>query len=112
VGPFELYDVEPGRVRREVRDPLDVGIQRCMAADLAGGDAEHNAAGLRAVFEDRDRGPHCDAVVLNAALALEVSGAVPSPAAGVVAAVQTIRSGDAARLLARLAEFGGRLGGR
>jgi anthranilate phosphoribosyltransferase len=109
VGPFELYDVEPGRVRREVRDPLDFGIQRCTPADLAGGDAAHNAAGLRAVFEGRDRGPHCDAVVLNAALALEVTGAVPSPGAGVVAAVQTIRSGDAARLLAMLAEFGGRV---
>jgi anthranilate phosphoribosyltransferase len=109
IGPFELYDVEPGSVRREVRDPLDVGIQRCTAGDLAGGDAEHNAAGLRAVFEGRDQGPHRDAVVLNAALALEVTGAVPSPGAGVVAAMQTIRGGDAAQLLSRLAEFGGRV---
>jgi anthranilate phosphoribosyltransferase len=109
IGPFELYDVEPGRVRREVRDPRDVGIQRCTAGDLAGGDAEHNAAGLRAVFEGRDQGPHRDAVVLNAALALEVTGAVPSPGAGVVAAMQTIRGGDAAQLLSRLAEFGGRV---
>jgi len=51
VGPFELYDVQPGRVTREVRDPLDLGIQRCTAADLAGGDAAHNAVGLREVFE-------------------------------------------------------------
>jgi len=109
VGPFELYDVEPGRVRREVRDPLDLGIQRCTAADLAGGDADRNAAELRAVFQGRDQGPHCDAVVLNAALALEVTGAVSSPGAGLVAAVQAIRNGDAARLLSRLAEFGGRL---
>jgi anthranilate phosphoribosyltransferase len=108
VGPFELYDVQPGRVTREVRDPLDLGIQRCTPADLAGGDAERNAAGLRAVFEGRDQGPHCDAVVLNAALALEVTGAVPSAGAGVVAALHSIRSGDAARLLERLAAFGRR----
>ena len=106
VGPFELYDVQPGRVTREVRDPLDLGMQRCMPADLAGGDAEHNAAGLRAVLEGRDRGPHCDAIVLNAALALEVAGAVPSAGVGVIAAVEAIRRGDGVRLLERLAAFG------
>jgi len=106
VGPFELYDVQPGKVTREVRDPLDLGIQRCTAADLAGGDAEHNAAGLRAVFEGRDQGPHCDAIVLNTALALEVTGAVPTAGAGVIAALEAIRHGDALRLLERLAAFG------
>ncbi len=112
VGPFELYDVGPGSVRRELRDPLDLGIQRCTAGDLAGGDAAHNAVGLREVFEGRDRGPHRDALLLNAALALEVTGAVASAAAGVEAAAATIERGDAARLLARLAEFGGRAAGR
>jgi len=106
VGPFELYDVQPGRVTREVRDPLDLGMQRCMPAELAGGDAGHNAAGLRAVFEGRDTGPHCDAIVLNAALALEVAGAVPSAGVGVIAAVEAIRRGDGVRLLERLAAFG------
>jgi anthranilate phosphoribosyltransferase len=106
VGPFELYDAQPGKVARELRDPLDLGLQRCTPADLAGGDAVQNAAELRAVFEGRDHGPHCDAIVLNAALALEVSGAKPSAAAGVMAAREAIRRGDAARLLERLAAFG------
>jgi anthranilate phosphoribosyltransferase len=106
VGPFELYDVQPGRVSHELRDARDLGMQRCSAADLAGGDAGHNAAGLRAVFEGRDRGPHCDAIVLNAALALEVTGAVPTAAAGVAAAREAISRGDAARLLEKLAAFG------
>jgi anthranilate phosphoribosyltransferase len=108
VGPFELYDVGPGRVARELRDPRDLGLPRCTAAELAGGDAAHNAAGLHAVFEGRDRGPHRDALLLNAALALEVTGAVSSAREGVAAARATIERGDAARLLVRLAEFGGR----
>jgi anthranilate phosphoribosyltransferase len=106
VGPFELYDVQPGRVTREVRDPRDLGMARCAPADLAGGDAAHNAVGLRAVFEGRDAGPHRDAIVLNAALALEVTGAVPSAVAGVAAANEAITRGDGARLLERLAAFG------
>jgi anthranilate phosphoribosyltransferase len=105
VGPFELYDVQPGRASREVRDPRDLGIARCSAADLAGGDVEHNAAGLRAVFEGRDTGAHRDAIVLNAALALEVTGAVPSAAAGVAAARAALERGDGARLLEKLATF-------
>jgi anthranilate phosphoribosyltransferase len=58
------------------------------------------------VFEGRDRGPHRDAVVLNAALALEVAGAVPSAAEGVQAAHAAIDRGDAQRLLERIADFG------
>jgi anthranilate phosphoribosyltransferase len=107
-GPFELYDVRPGHVRREERDAAALGIGRCSPDDLAGGDAAHNAAGLRAVFEGRDRGPHRDAIVLNAALALEVTGAVPDAAAGVRAAGEAIDRGDAATLLERLATFGRR----
>jgi len=112
VGPFELYDVRPGRVTRSLRDARDLGIERCGAADLAGGDAAHNASGLRAVFEGRDRGPHLDALLLNAALALEVTGAGPSAEAGIAAARDAIHRGDAVRLLERLAAFGRRAGGR
>jgi anthranilate phosphoribosyltransferase len=108
VGPFELYDVRPGRAERSLRDPRELGLARCGAADLAGGDAAHNAAGLRAVFEGRDRGAHRDAVLLNAALALEVCGAVGDARAGVQAAAQAVDRGDASRLLTRLAAFGAR----
>jgi anthranilate phosphoribosyltransferase len=111
VGPFELYDVAPGSVRRELRDARELGMARCTPADLAGGDAAENAAALRAVFEGGDRGAHRDAVVLNAALALEVTGNAPSLEAGVSAAAAAIDRGDAARMLERLAEFGRRKSG-
>jgi anthranilate phosphoribosyltransferase len=110
IGPFELLDVRPGRVSRELRDPRDLGLARCTTADLAGGNPAENAAALRAVFEGRDRGPHRDALALNAALALEVTGAVSSPVQGLEAAYAAIDRGDAARLLDRLAGFGGRAG--
>jgi anthranilate phosphoribosyltransferase len=109
VGPFELYDVRPGRIERSVRDPRDLGMQRCTPESLAGGDAAHNAAGLRAVFEGRDRGPHRDAIILNTALALELTGAVESAAAGVRAASDALDRGDGVHLLERLAAFGSSL---
>jgi anthranilate phosphoribosyltransferase len=99
IGPFELYDVRPGRVERQVRDPRELGFARCAPGDLAGGDAAHNAACVRAVFAGEDRGAHRDALVLNAALALEIMGRVARPADGVAAAASAIDRGDATKLL-------------
>jgi anthranilate phosphoribosyltransferase len=109
-GPFELYDVSRGRVERSERDPLGYGLKRCSPDDLAGGDAIHNAAGMRAVFAGHDRGPHRDALILNAALVLEVTGAVHEPAAGVRAAGEAIDRGDGIALLEKLAAFGASAG--
>jgi anthranilate phosphoribosyltransferase len=105
-GPFELYDVGPGRIERTERDPQDCGLVRCAPQDLAGGDAAHNAVGLRAVFAGEDRGPHRDALVLNAALVLEVTGRVLDPREAVRAAQQSLDRGDGLRLLEKLAAFG------
>ena len=110
-GPFELYDVTPGHVVRTERDPLDCGLARCTPQSLAGGDAAHNAAGMRAVFTGQDRGSHRDALVLNAALALEVTGTVADPHAAIRAASDALDRGDGARLLDRLATFGRSMGG-
>jgi anthranilate phosphoribosyltransferase len=109
IGPFELYDVRPRSVVREVRDPLELGFRRCATADLAGGDAAHNVARLRAVFDAEDRGPHRDALVLNAALALEVMGRVSTTAEGIDLAGACLDRGDARRLLDRLGAFGNEL---
>jgi anthranilate phosphoribosyltransferase len=108
IGPFELFDVRPGRVSREVRDPRELGFKRCAPAELAGGDAAHNAARLRAVFDTEDRGAHRDALVLNAALALELMGRVHGAARGVELAQDCIDGGHARRLLDGLAAFGRR----
>ena len=110
-GPFELYDVSPGRVERTERDPQDLGLAKCSPTALAGGDAAHNALELKAVFTGQDRGPHRDALVLNAALALEVTGAVADPVAAVRAAQDALDRGDGAGFLQRLASFGRSIGG-
>jgi anthranilate phosphoribosyltransferase len=105
-GPFELYDVRRGRIERTERDPADYGLARCTPRALAGGDAAHNAAGMRAVFSGEDHGPHRDALVLNAALVLELTGTVPDAVDAIRAAAEAIDRGDALRLVERLARFG------
>ncbi|MDH3589368.1 MAG: anthranilate phosphoribosyltransferase, partial [Gammaproteobacteria bacterium] len=73
VGPFLLYDVRPGQIEEEHRDPRDYKIDRCRPEDLTGGDAADNAQELRAVFKGK-LGAHYDALTLGAALMLEVTG--------------------------------------
>ncbi|HET7756427.1 MAG TPA: anthranilate phosphoribosyltransferase [Steroidobacteraceae bacterium] len=102
IGPFTVFDVRPGRVTVGVRAPADYGLASCAPADLAGGDAAHNARALGAVLTGEDRGAHRDCLLLGAALALEVVGATSDPRAGVARAAEAIDSGAAARLLEAL----------
>ena len=104
-GPFTLFDVRPGIVERGRREPVDLGLPRCAPESLLGGDAWTNARALRAALTG-EPGPHADALVLGAALALEVTGAAPGPGKAVARARRAIVDGSAARTLDRLAAFG------
>jgi anthranilate phosphoribosyltransferase len=73
VGPYLLLDVTPGDVSERTEDPFDFGLQRCSPEDLVGGDPAGNAAAIRSVFAGED-GPHRDALILGASLALRVTG--------------------------------------
>ena len=106
VGPFTVFDVRPGHVEMDVRRPEDYGFGACKTADLAGGDAKHNAGALKAVLEGQDHGPHRDCLLLGASLALEVAGKVHRPREGVERAVHAIDSGAARRVLEAIAQVG------
>jgi len=106
IGPFLAFDVSPGRVQRLELDPAGWGLRACAAHELAGGDAAANAAALRAVFERRDRGAHCDALCLQSGVALFIAGRAATVEAGIAAARDTLESGRADAWLAALLRLG------
>jgi anthranilate phosphoribosyltransferase len=108
IGPFTVFDVTPGKVVRTVRSAEEFALPRCTAEDLRGGDATYNAQHLRAVLEDRERGAHRNAIVLQAALVLEIMGKSNSPREGARMAEDAIESGAGKQLLEKLAAFGRR----
>ncbi len=57
------------------------------------------------VLRGEQRGPHRDALVLSAALALEVAGRADGPHDSAALAAAAIDDGRASSLLARLAAF-------
>jgi anthranilate phosphoribosyltransferase len=105
LGPFLLLDVQPGVVRESRRSPAEYGMQACDEAALQGADASHNAAALTRVLRGEERGAHRDALVLGAALALEVAGRAATPLAAAAMAAAAIDDGRASALLAKLAAF-------
>ncbi len=104
VAPFTLFDVRPGSVREERRDPADYGLPRRHPQELEGGDAAFNARVLRLALTGAE-GAVRDALVLGAALVLEVTGGASSLRAAAAAAAAAIDDGSAARVLDRLKAF-------
>lgn len=109
VGPFHLFDVRPGRVVRTTRSAEEFGLPACAPEDLRGGDVAYNAERLRAVLEGYDRSAHRHAVVLQAALVLELLGKASSAREAALQAEEAIDSGAGRTLLEKLAAFGASL---
>lgn len=76
----------------------DLGLPSSPVEAIRGGDPAHNAAALRALLKG-EPGAYRDAVLLNAAAALVVAGAVTDLAEGVELAAETIDAGLANALL-------------
>ena len=107
VGPFLMLDVRDGAVSESHRDPAEWGLSRCSAEDLAGGDAEYNATRLRAALTGREEGAHRDALLLSAALALELTGLAADPVEAMTRARDALADGSGGALLAALAAQAG-----
>ncbi len=82
-------------------DPEALGFPPATLDDLRGGDAEFNAAVIRAVLGG-ERGPRRDIGVLNAGAALVVAGRATDLAEGIVLAEGAADSGRAAGVLEAL----------
>src|SRR6266566_7167483 len=88
-GPTAVAALEHGRVRTFEIDPESLGIARVNPEALRGGDAEPNAAALKAVLEGR-KSAYRDVAALNAAAALVVAAKVETLADGLKLAQHAI----------------------
>ncbi|MCH0566389.1 MULTISPECIES: anthranilate phosphoribosyltransferase [unclassified Streptomyces] len=100
-----VWVVRDGKVREEVFDPRDVGLDVVPVEALRGADAAYNAEVARRLL-DGERGPVRDAVLLNSAAALVALEPVDGPLvdgirAGMAKAAESIDSGAARRTLER-----------
>ena len=100
-GATTIAEFKDGKVRSFEVTPEDAGIERATLDDLKGGDPAHNAALMRGVLAG-EKGKLRDIVLLNAGAALIVAGRATDLREGAALAADTIDSGKAAEVLARL----------
>jgi anthranilate phosphoribosyltransferase len=100
-GPSFVAELKDGAVSTFGVSPQDAGLPLARPEDLKGGDAETNAAAMRAMVGG-ERGPFRDAVIFNAAAALVVADRAGSLAEGAELAARSIDGGGARKALARL----------
>ncbi len=100
-GTTLVRQVRQGRVSELTLDPQDFGLPKCKLEDLAAGGPDESAAIIRSVLEGAE-GPCSNIVLANAAAALLVVGRARDLPEGVGLARQSIRSGQAGRVLEKL----------
>lgn len=100
-GPSEVAVVHEESVRLETVSPDAFKLPNAPVSALMGGDAQTNAAILRAIFTG-ERGPRRDVVLLNTAAVLVVAGIAKNLPDGIARAAEAIDSGAVVRLIVRL----------
>jgi anthranilate phosphoribosyltransferase len=98
-----VSELKNGRTRIYEVLPEDFGFELASKSDLVGGDAKENAEITLAILKG-EKGPKRNAVLLNSAAGLYVSGKVDSLEEGVKMAEELIDSGKALRQLERFIE--------
>jgi anthranilate phosphoribosyltransferase len=102
--PTQVAVLERGTISRRTIGPEDAGLNPAALSAIAGGDAQANAAAIRALLAG-ERSPFRDIVVLNAAAAFVVAGCAANLRDGAALAGDAIESGRAKDVLARAASF-------
>jgi anthranilate phosphoribosyltransferase len=93
-GPTQIAILDQGTVTNLEITPEDAGLTRRPLAEIAGGNAAHNAQALRRLF-DGEPGAYRDIVLLNSSAALLVAGRAKDVKEGVGLAAQALDSGAA-----------------
>jgi anthranilate phosphoribosyltransferase len=106
-GTTYVCALEDGKIRCFDVTPEEAGLARATAADLKGGDPEHNAAALRAVLDGKPSA-YRDIAVLNAAAALVVAGKAKGLKEAAAIAAEALDSGRARGTLAKLVDVSNR----
>lgn len=98
---FKLID---GVEKNFIIDPADFGFDKYKKEDLVGGDPKENAEIARGILNGEEKGAKRDAVIINSAYALLVSGKVKEVEQGINMAREAIDSGKAQKMLNSLIE--------
>jgi anthranilate phosphoribosyltransferase len=108
--PTRVFEVTGSGISEYDLAPEEVGLERCRAETIPGGDPAQNAETARRIFAG-EPGPARDLAVLNGGAAIYAGGAASTLADGVAEAQRVVDSGAAAAALERFVGATQRLAG-
>lgn len=95
IGKTLIVEVNKNRVESYEIEPEDFGIERGVAKNILGGDANYNAELCRKILENKEKGEKLNIVMLNAAAAIYAAKKASSIADGIEIAKNAIEEGKA-----------------
>lgn len=104
-GTTQIAELDKGAIDIFEVSPEDFGLKAASIDEIRGGDAKHNAAEMRALFDGK-KSAYRDIVLMNSSAALIVAGKAESPIDGAEMAAAAIDSGKVTELLANLSTNG------
>ena len=111
LGPTKITEVRDSTMQTYDLDPVQLGLQRAVEADLKGGSLRENAEVTARVLDGLP-GPKLDLALLNAAAVLYAADKVPDFARGIEMAREAVFSGRARQKLEALRRFTARVSGK
>ncbi|MEA4924049.1 MAG: anthranilate phosphoribosyltransferase [Syntrophomonadaceae bacterium] len=102
LGKTRINEIKDGAITSYEIAPEDFGLTRCRIEDIATGTPDANAGVIRDVFSGGNKGPHREAIVINAGGALYIGSKASSFAEGIKLAGDIIDSGAAQAKLDQL----------
>jgi len=106
-GANQVSVLQDGEIHTFTVTAADVGLNPASNQELQGGDARQNAAIIENILNGNEKGPKRDAVLLNAAAGLFISGKAEDIRGGVTLARQLMEDGSAFRKLVELRRLAG-----
>ncbi len=110
VGETHLVYLAGETVQFSVFRPEEVGYRRCELADLKGGTPQENVDLFLRILRGKERGPIREALLLNAASFLWVSGRGESIGEALGILEELLCTGEALRVVENIVETGRRVG--
>lgn len=93
------FELKNGKARKFIIDPKKLGFKKYSKQELIGGDPKLNSEIAKNILSGKEQGAKRDAVILNSAYALIISGKVKNVKDGIKLASEAIDSGTSLKLL-------------
>lgn len=107
-GPSDIVEIKQGEIHQYQVTPADFGLESATLKAIEGGEPEENKHMIEQVLKGQGQKAHTDAIAMNTAALLKLTGQAPDFKSACDMALECIQSGQALETLRQCAELSGK----